>query len=132
MSELDKAVNLQMYDVDEARSELEALRAETKRLQEDNSNMQDNFDELVEIRAKQIAQAENAKLRKAIEPLDRCFLLLVAMKKEAKKLSGITDDKAKALAIMKINLMGYVMEIWSNRTAFDNDISILAALKDTP
>ena len=63
------------------------------------------------------------------QTLNRCYRLLVAMKMESEKVSSVAnDEKAKTMAILKINLMGYVMEIWPNRQAFDDDIAILNKL----
>lgn len=62
--------------------------------------------------------------------LERCLLLLQAMKKESEKLAetpNIKDQRVKQMAILKLNLMSYVMAIWPNRTAFEEDILILAA-----
>lgn len=58
------------------------------------------------------------------EALQRIHRLLEGLQIEASKLSA-ADDKARTLAIMKINIVGYMTELWPNRAAFEKDIAML-------
>lgn len=84
-----------------------------------------------------LARAELARLQHieaaAREALERCHKLLIAIYAESDKLHNAPqDEKARAMAFMKINLSEYIIHIWPNRKAFENDLaSLAAALKES-
>jgi len=60
------------------------------------------------------------------ETLVRCHQLLIAMKIEIEKVVTASQDKqAETMAIMKINLVGYIQSIWPDRASFEKDIVYL-------
>lgn len=62
------------------------------------------------------------------QTLNRCHRLLVAMKVEIENLSKVPQgERARAMAIMKINLVSYIQSIWPDRLAFEADIAALEA-----
>lgn len=63
------------------------------------------------------------------EALVRCFAFISAVYAESEKLQEVKDDqRAYAMGQMKINLTGYIMNIWESRAALDADIKTIGAV----
>jgi len=61
--------------------------------------------------------------------LTRCLKLLTTIAIEAEKIPFVSNDsKAKTMAMLKINIMYHVMEIWPNGNAFRQDIDEITSI----
>jgi hypothetical protein len=60
--------------------------------------------------------------REALKASNRCYKFIVALHKELDQMKYIEGDKqAFSMAQMKLNLFGYLSQIWSNGELLKND-----------
>lgn len=65
----------------------------------------------------------------ALQAVKRCFEFIVALYAELEKLNDVKgDEKAYTLGQLKVNLLGYMMNIWKDRKALEADIAAIEQL----
>jgi len=64
------------------------------------------------------------------EAVERCYKFITALYVEMEKLQGVKgDQQAYAMGQMKINITGYMMNLWENRAALDADFVAIGAVQ---